>query len=152
VVHGLLQISFAWKSSMTTVAHESFDQAVVKPPSDRSTGIVFACVALVVAILWRNTPAVLWWSLGISAVLALISLVVPSVLRPLNLVWFRFGLLLHRVMNPLIMFLMFALVFVPGGLLMRIWHDPLGARRKGAASYWVERERGKSISSMSNQF
>jgi hypothetical protein len=137
---------------MSTGAHETYRQADIKPPSDRSTGIVFACVALIVAVLWRNTPAVLWWSLGIAAVLALVSLIIPSVLRPLNLLWFKFGLLLHKVMNPLIMFLMFALVFVPGGFLMRIWHDPLGARRKGAPSYWVERAREKAASSMSNQF
>ena len=140
----MLGVRILGKSSMSTGAHETFSQADIKPPSDRSTGIVFACVALVVAVLWRNTPAVLWWSLGIAAALALVSLIVPSVLRPLNLLWFEFGLLLHKVMNPLIMFLMF--------VLMRIWHDPLGARRKGAPSYWVERARGKAASSMSNQF
>jgi len=137
---------------MKTGFHEAFRQADVKPPSDRSTGLVFACVALIVAVLWRNTPAVLWWSLGIAAALALVSLLVPIVLRPLNWLWFRFGLLLHKVMNPLVMFLMFAVVFVPGGFLMRIWHDPLAARRKGASSYWVHRSRVKGTTSMSNQF
>jgi hypothetical protein len=132
--------------------HESYQQAAVKLPSDRSTGIVFACVALIVAALWRNTPAVLWWSLGAAAGLALVSLTMPIVLRPLNWLWFRFGLLLHKVMNPLIMFLMFVLVFVPGGFLMRLWHDPLGARRKGGSSYWVERARDKNAGSMTNQF
>jgi hypothetical protein len=137
---------------MTAGAHEPYRQAEIKPPSNRSTGIVFACVAVVVAVLWRNTPAVVWSSLGIAAVLALVSLLIPAVLAPLNLVWFRFGLLLHKVMNPLIMLLMFAVVFVPGGFLMRLWHDPLAARRKGAASYWVERTRAKDATSMSNQF
>jgi hypothetical protein len=132
--------------------HESFRQGDVKPPSDRSTGLVFACVALIVAVLWRNSPTVLWWSLGIAAALAIVSLLVPAALRPLNWVWFRFGLLLHKVMNPLIMFLMFALVFVPGGFLMRLWHDPLAARRRGASSYWVQRARADGTSSMTNQF
>jgi hypothetical protein len=137
---------------MIASAHETYQQVDIKPPSNRSTGIVFACVAVVVAVFWRNSPLAMYWSLGVAAVLALVSLLVPVVLTPLNLVWFRFGLLLHKVMNPLIMFLMFAIVFVPGGFLMRLWHDPLAARRKGADSYWVERSRAKGTTSMSNQF
>ena len=53
----------------------------------------------------------------------------PALLRPLNLLWFRFSMLLHRVVNPIVMFTIFAVVFVPGGLLMRLWRDPLRARR-----------------------
>src|SRR5262245_48337113 len=136
--------------------HESFGHsAVVKPPSERSTGLVFACVALVVALLWRNTPTVLWAAVGMAVTLAAVSLTAPRLLKPLNLLWFRFGLLLHRVVNPLVMLAMFLLVFLPGGLIMRLRHDPLRSRRARGpgASYWIEREPGpKGAGSMTNQF
>jgi hypothetical protein len=136
---------------MTTGFHETFAQGEVKPPTDRATGGVFAVVALIVATLWRNSPLVPWVALTLAVALAAASLVYPTLLRPLNWVWFRFGLLLHRVMNPLIMFVIFAVVFVPGGLLMRIWHDPLRSRRAaGGASYWIDRQ--KNNGSMANQF
>lgn len=131
--------------------HESFQQGEIKPPSDRSTGLVFAAVAVIVAALWRNNPTAPWVALGVAAMLLIASLAVPIVLRPLNWIWFRVGLLLHRVMNPLIMLAMFVLVFVPGGLLMRIWHDPLRSRRAASgSSYWIDRQ--KSDGSMTNQF
>ncbi len=131
--------------------HESYQQGEVKPPSDRSTGLVFAAVAVIVAGLWRNAPTVPWVALGTAAVLLIVSLAVPIALRPLNWVWFRIGLLLHRVMNPLIMLAMFVLVFVPGGLLMRIWHDPMRSRRAASgSSYWIDRQ--KNDGSMANQF
>jgi len=136
--------------------HESFGHsAAVEPPSERSTGLVFACVALVVAVLWRHTPTVLWTSVGVAAALAGVGLVAPRLLKPLNLLWFRFGLLLHRVVNPLVMLAMFAVVFVPGGLIMRLRHDPLRSRpaRGPGASYWIERQPGpKGAGSMANQF
>jgi hypothetical protein len=134
--------------------HESFGAAEIKLPSDRSTGLVFAAVALIVAALWRKSEMVLYVSLGIAAVLAVISLAAPILLRPLNILWFRFGMLLHRIVNPLVMFVIFAFVFLPGGLIMRIWHDPLKSRRAPAgASYWVERKGDHaSPTSMTNQF
>lgn len=136
---------------MTKGFHETFGQGEVKPPTDRATGLVFAAVALIVAALWWNSPLIPWVALALAVALTAVSLVYPTLLRPLNWVWFRFGLLLHRVMNPIIMFAMFALVFVPGGLLMRIWHDPLKSRRaNGGASYWIDRQ--KTSGSMANQF
>jgi hypothetical protein len=89
--------------------HESFDGGEVRPPSERATGLVFAAVALIVAVLWRNSPTVLWGALGIAAMLAIVSLIAPVLLKPLNMLWFRFGLLLHRVVNPVVMFAVLAL-------------------------------------------
>ena len=134
--------------------HESFAGAEVKPPSERATGLVFAAVAVIVAVVWRNSSNVLWWALGITATLALVSLIAPALLKPLNTLWFKFGLLLHRVVNPIVMFAVFALVFVPAGAIMRLRHDPLRVRRvRDTSSYWIDRkESGDSTGSMTNQF
>jgi len=134
--------------------HESFAAGEVKPPSERATGLVFAAVALIVAIAWRNSPIVLWSAIGVSAIFAILSLLAPAILRPLNFLWFKFGLLLHRVVNPLVMFAVFAVVFVPAGALMRIWHDPLRSRReRGKKSYWIARQASEDTPrSMKNQF
>ncbi len=134
--------------------HESFSGGEVKLPSERSTGLIFAVVALVVAVAWRNSPTVLWSAVGVSAVLAAISLLVPVLLRPLNIVWFKFGLLLHKVVNPIVMFAIFALVFIPGGALMRLWHDPLRLKRaRDASTYWIAHKKNEDTpASMKNQF
>ena len=88
-----------------------------------------------------------------AAILAAVSLIAPVSLKPINILWFQFGLLLHRVVNPVVMFAMFALVFVPAGMIMRIWRDPLRLRRRttGASTYWIERkESGDTEESMTN--
>ena len=123
--------------------------------SDRAAALSRdAAVALIVALLWRNEPPVPMWALASAAALALVSLMAPALLKPLNILWFRFGLLLHRIVNPIVMFAMFALVFVPAGALMRLWHDPLRLRRKPEApTYWIDREAGGATAgSMTNQF
>ena len=119
--------------------HESYTGGEIRPPSERSTGLAFAAVAAAVALLWRNSSMVPWLALSIAAGLTAISLTAPSVLTPLNIVWFKFGLLLHRVVSPIMLFAMFALAFVPAGIIMRIWRDPLRSQRiTSAASYWIE--------------
>lgn len=134
--------------------HESFAPDEVQPPSDRSTGLVFAAVALIVAVLWRNQATVLWWGLGLAAAFGLVALIAPVLLRPLNILWFKLGRLLHRIVNPLVMFAIFAVVFVPAGALMRIWRDPLRSRRQPeVSSYWIDRrESTQAAGSMKNQF
>jgi hypothetical protein len=132
--------------------HESYATSEIKPPSERSTGLVFTAVAVIVAILWRNSASILWLALGMAATFAAFSLIAPALLKPVNILWFKFGLLIHRVVNPIAIFAVYAAVFVPTGAIMRLWRDPLQSRRKmGASSYWIER-RKEIEGSMANQF
>ena len=132
--------------------YESYARTEAKAPSERSTGLVFAAVAVIVGASWRHSAIVPWIALGIAVALVAVSLITPVVLKPVNLLWFKFGLLLHRIVNPLVMFAVFALAFVPAGALMRLWHDPLRAKRMTSAStYWIDR-RDSTAGSMTNQF
>ena len=69
------------------------------------------------------------------------ALVRAALLAPLNRAWTRLGLLLFHVVNPVVMLLLFALVVIPAGLVMRlVGHDPMRRRfDPGAATYWIER-------------
>jgi len=111
-------------------------------------------MAAAVALLWRNSPMVPWLALGIAAGLTAISLTAPSVLTPLNIVWFKFGRLLHRIVSPIMLFAMFALAFVPAGIIMRIWRDPLRSQRiPSVTSYWIECSQNTGAKrSMADQF
>ncbi|MGH6749133.1 MAG: hypothetical protein ACRECI_07435 [Methyloceanibacter sp.] len=131
--------------------HESYTGTEVKPPSERSTGLVLGAMALIVAVLWRHTPAVPWLALTVAIGLTAASLLAPVLLKPLNILWFQLGLLMHRIVSPVVMFAMFAVVFVPAGAIMRLRSDPLRLRRQTPApsSYWVEHS---GIGNMTTQF
>lgn len=139
---------------MSSNFHESFAQQQPAAPSERSTGLVFAAVAIIIAILWRGSPGAFRSALSIAVVLAAVSMLLPRALKPLNVIWFQIGLLMHRVMGPLVLFLIFAVVFVPAGFLMRIWYDPLRSKRaKQGSTYWITRgSDGSPTRSMENQF
>ncbi|MGI9385452.1 MAG: hypothetical protein ACR2PO_20060 [Methyloligellaceae bacterium] len=134
--------------------HEDFAREEVPPPSARSTGFVFAGVAAIVGAFFWDNLAVLGACLGVSAVLALVSWLRPGLLEPVNMLWFRFSMLLYRVVNPVVMLLMYVVAIVPTGLVMQMLRDPLHAKRaRGGSSYWVERgAQATPESSMENQF
>jgi hypothetical protein len=139
---------------MATNFHESYSQSGIRPPSERTTGLVLALVAVVIGVWWRNIVMVTWLAFGVAVALAALSWLAPKVLKHLNLIWFRLGLLLHRVVNPVVMLVLFVVVFVPAGLIMRFWYDPLRSRREGpGGTYWIDRTTSApGTASMTNQF
>ncbi len=82
-----------------------------------------------------------WWSAGIAAVFLGLGLIVPDVLRPLNLLWFKFGMLLARIVNPIVMFVIYVISVLPIGLIMRASGKDLLRLRFAPeeSSYWIER-------------
>ncbi|MGQ0384067.1 MAG: SxtJ family membrane protein [Gammaproteobacteria bacterium] len=111
--------------------------------SDRAFGYVFAVVFTVIAA-WPLLAdgAIRWWSLGIAAAFALLAAVHPAVLRPLNRLWVRLGVLLGRIVSPIVLGIVYCLAVVPTGLWMRLaGKDPLRRRfDEGARTYWIERK------------
>ena len=142
------------ETAMSKNFHENYHQPDIPLPPARSTGIVFTVVALIVALVFRNSLPVYGPACVIAAVLACLSWRAPDLLEPLNKVWFRIGMVLHKVVNPLVMAIMFAIAIIPMGLMMQCVRDPL--RKKpvlDGQSYWIEMEHDDaSDSSMMNQF
>lgn len=124
--------------------------------SDRGFGLVMAAVFAIVGAwpaLFAGAPRL--WSFAVAALFLGAALAAPRVLAPLNRVWTRFGVLLHRIMNPVVMAVVFYGTVVPIGLVMRaLGKDPLRLRRDPAAtSYWIARTPpGPAPETMKNQF
>ncbi len=125
--------------------------AGIEPPSPRGTGLVFAAVAALCAWTLRDTVA-FWPLVFLSGALMLVALLRPALLEPLNRIWFRFSLLLGRIMTPLVMAVLFFGLITPIALMLRLkGNDPLRLRRAdGERTWW--RERGDDPGDMRRQF
>src|SRR5215471_2402829 len=93
---------------MTTI-HENYSRnETVIGGSERSFGIVMTAAFAVISLLnWWHEGHAWRWTIGIAAVLLAATLFHPAVLKPLNQLWFKFGMLLHKVVNPIVMALVF---------------------------------------------
>lgn len=128
----------------------------IKSSSDRAFGVVFAVVFGAIG-LWplAQGGALRLWAVGLAALFLVLALVWPTSLHPLNRLWTRLGLLLHAVVNPLVMGLLFFGTVLPIGLILRLrGKDLLNLRRDPKArSYWIERKPpGPQPETMIHQF
>jgi hypothetical protein len=146
--------------------HESFVRAdEVEGSSDRGFGLTVGGILLAVAVVrvglgwWSSGVVHLGWFEaalgGVGVVLLLFGLAAPAVLAPLNRAWTRLGLLLFKVVNPIVLGLIFLVTIVPIGLILRVTgKDPLRLRfDPDAQSYWIPRDPpGPAPETMPQQF
>jgi hypothetical protein len=137
--------------------HEVFsrDEKIVTG-SDRSFGLVMAGAFAVVTALNGWHAGRIWpWTAALAVALLVAALLRPAVLNPLNRIWLKFGLLLHKIVNPVIMALLFYGTVLPTGLIARaMGKDLLRLKREpDAASYWIVRTPpGPAPDTMKDQF
>ena len=124
----------------------------IKISSNRSFGIVFFVVFFLIALYpLIHNEEIRIWSLIISLIFLILGLINSRTLNPLNKLWFKFGILLGKIVSPIIMGIIFFLVVTPIGFIMRVLgKDLLNLKFNANKSYWIEKTGPKS--KMKNQF
>lgn len=139
------------------MSHENLARGeTTRGSSDRSFGIVFGVVFLLVA-LWPllSSGSVRIWAVIASVGFFLAALAVPGLLAPLNRLWMRIGLMLHKIVSPVVLGILFYLFVTPMGLVIRLMRKDLLRLRFDSSmrSYWIERNPpGPKPDSLKNQF
>ena len=131
-------------------------QSQIVLPSDRSFGLLFAVVSGLAGtwLLWRASRYA-GVALGIAALFLLVALAFPRALHPLNIAWMRLGLLLNRVVSPIVMGVIFFGLLTPLATVLRLRGRDVLQRRfdPARASYWIKRDPpGPDGSSFPRQF
>jgi hypothetical protein len=141
---------------MDQSTHENFSRdESTSPGSDRTFGLVMAAaLALVGAVNFHHSGR-LWPSeLVVAALFLAAAGLKPALLNPLNRLWMKLGLVLHRVVNPIVMGLLFYGTIWPTGLVMRMrGRDLLRLKREPSSdTYWIARAPGPQPETMRDQF
>lgn len=141
---------------MPQSTHETFTRHETPlPGSDRTFGWVMASAFALLSLFNGWHQGRLWsWTLSAAALFVVVAWVRPSLLHPLNRLWLKLGLLLHKIANPIVMGLLFYGTILPTGLVMRLrGRDLLRLKREPEAeSYWIARTPGPAPETMRDQF
>ncbi|HEX2365331.1 MAG TPA: hypothetical protein VHJ00_09930 [Bradyrhizobium sp.] len=142
---------------MNQSTHENFSrgEASSAGSSDRTFGLVMAGVLVALSLIngWHHGR--LWpWELAAALLFLLAAWLKPASLNPLNRLWMKLGLLLHRIVNPIVMGLLFYGTIWPTGLVMRMrGRDLLRLKHEpDADTYWIARPPGPLPETMRDQF
>ncbi len=122
--------------------------------SEKSFGIVFSILFLAIGLypLLNNNPVSITL-LVMSAMTLFLGLCYPSTLVLPNKIWMKFGVLLSHIMTPVIMAIMYFVIIVPLGIVMKLLFNCFkeNSYDKSAKTYWKKREPNEE-QSMKNQF
>jgi hypothetical protein len=114
-------------------------------------GILFFIFFLVIGLypLISNGPIRIW-SIIFSLLFLVITFFKPNLFTFLNKFWIKFGILIGKIISPIIMGLVFFFVVTPIGMLLRVLKKDVMGLKRGASSYWINRE--DKIQTMKKQF
>ena len=114
-------------------------------------GILFFVLFLIIGLYpLKSVGVIRIWSITLSLLFLIITIIKPNLFTYLNRLWIKFGILLGRIISPIVMGLVFFFVVTPIGVLVRILKKDVMGLKRGASSYWINREN--KLQSMKKQF
>ena len=127
----------------------------IELPSNRTFGLFFTFVFAVAAAYFYYAASLKWayLSIGAASLFLLVTMLKSNALLPLNKLWMRFGLLLGMIVSPIVLGIIFFVMFTPIAILMRlIGRDELRLKFTQKASHWVSRDEQIKPGSFKHQF
>jgi hypothetical protein len=137
--------------------HEKLFRAdELRHPSERAFGITLAVALFILTVLFALRGSDVWLALlTFALLLSAVAVIAPGRLRPLNRLWMRFGMALHSVISPVVLFVLFFAVITPTAVLARLFGKDFLRLRfdKSVPTYWIDRKPpGPRPESLRNQF
>ena len=129
----------------------------VTSASDRSFGVMFGFIFIIIAVIMRlrdNPQNIQLLFLSLSFLTFLISFTRPSLLSTPNKLWMKLSLLLARFVSPIVLGVLFYVLISPLALVLRLFgRDELRLKTKKVATNWQSRQiNGYSLDSFKNQY
>jgi|TARA_B110000967_G_C18415136_1_gene331140 cytochrome c oxidase subunit IV len=120
--------------------------------TNKNFGIIFSIFFLIISFYpLINHGEIREWSLILSIIFLVLGIINSKILNPLNNMWFKFGILLGKIISPLVMGVLYFFIVTPTSLIMKmLGKDILNLKKNNKKSYWIV--KSNIISKMKNQF
>ena len=123
----------------------------IKNKDNIAFGLLFFTFFLIIGLYPLKSAGVIRiWSVVLSLVFLTITIVKPSLFIFLNKLWIQFGILLGKMLSPVVMGFIFFFLVTPIGIILRILKKDVMGLKKGTISYWIHRK--EKVQSMKKQF
>ena len=123
----------------------------IKKNNNITFGILFFIFFLIIGLYpLKSDETIRVWFVVLSLVFLIITIIRPNLFTFLNKLWIKFGILLGKIISPIVMGLVFFFVVTPIGILIRILKKDVMGLKRGKSSYWINREN--KFQTMKKQF
>ena len=123
----------------------------IKRKDNITFGILFFILFLIIGLYpLKSGGTTRIWSLVLSSAFLIITIIRPNLFTFLNKLWIQFGILLGKIISPLVMGLVFFFVVTPIGIFIKILKKDVMGLKRITSSYWITRK--DKVQSMKKQF
>ena len=114
-------------------------------------GVLFFIFFLIISLYpLMSNGTIRIWSVILSSVFLIITIIRPNLFTFLNKLWIKLGILLGKIITPIVMGLIFFFVVTPTGIIVRILKKDVMGLKRGVSTYWINRKH--KVQSMKKQF
>jgi len=129
--------------------------STIKLPSNKKFGYFFSVIFLITAtyFLYSSGKTVGYLLIILALVFFVTTFINAEVLYPLNKLWMHFGILIGKIISPVVLGFIFFGLFTPYSIIMRIMgRDELRLKKLKNDSYWILRSKDTPQTSFKRQF
>jgi hypothetical protein len=138
------------------MSNKNMDHTSSNLPSNKKFGLFFGAIFLISGLyfFYGNEQTIAMLLIALSALFIAVSLFKDDLLFPLNKLWMRLGILLGTIVSPIVLAILFFLMFTPIAIGMKIFkRDELMLKPSNADSFWKLRDQDSlSAKSFNQQF
>ena len=127
----------------------------VELPSNKKFGYFLTLIFLAAASYFYIKEYIITAALLIivATIFCFITLIKAELLLSINKLWMQVGLFLGMIVSPIVLGLIFFMLFTPIAILMRMkGRDELHLKFKKKVTYWISRKEQLQPDSFKNQF
>ena len=124
-------------------------------PTDKKFGYFFSLIFIALSSYFflKNSNLLSYIFISLAIIFLIFAIFKSEVLHPLNILWMRFGLLIGKIVSPLVLGFIFFGIFTPIAFLMRLGgRDELRLKFINKTSHWILRDRTMEGDSFRRQF
>ena len=117
---------------------------------NKNFGIFFSIFFLILVLyIYSQTKDIKYNLIYLSLIFFILGIFNSILLTPLRLLWLKIGIILSKITSPIIMGLIYLLLVVPTGLMMKMFSKKSKQAKSGIKTRW---KNVTSKSSMDKQF
>ncbi len=126
----------------------------IKIPSNRKFGFFFTIVFLILFFyfLSKQSQYLIITFLILSVLFFIVTIIKADLLLPLNKLWMKIGLVLGKIISPIVLGLIFFIIFTPIGIITRLFgRDELNLKTVSNKSSWRIRQNNYTATDFLNK-
>ena len=127
----------------------------IKLPSNKKFGYFFSAIFFIATgyFLYVESQTIGYIFAIASVFFITTTLINADLLRPLNKLWMHFGLLIGKIISPIVLGIIFFGLFTPYGIVMRLLgRDELRLQIQKNKTHWVQRSKNIPQVNFKQQF